>query len=286
MPYDAAARSRASRKGSKNRVSWGKLTDEDIALTWETMDLPLQKAAKTLGLSYQGASRRRMVVRRGTFVGGGWTKEETDYMIWAYQSVSMTRIAHHLGKKRHQVKGKLSQLVKAGILSRTGLRNFDPNRVGTRILLAKTCIDCGLLLGGSNFAPQPRDAGWSLRCHSCRAKEKVPRSRRYIPSRAERRRQLQALTVPHAKRYGGVWTSKEMQVLADGSQTNFAKAMKLGRTYYAVNTAVGRYGFSSKPEPLPEQEGEWRVLFESVKQETVGSKGSKTKVGSKKKGPL
>lgn len=138
--------------------------------------------------------------------------------------------------------------------------------VGPRTVLAKTCTGCGLFLNGEWFYPVRRGGlvylnGKCKRCiyagmHATRAER---RSRKGEHEDRERQR----ISLRSATRTTYEYTDREMQVLAREDLTTLEKALELGRTYFAVRTALRKFGLSHRQHrndyPTDHQ---WRIVFD------------------------
>lgn len=128
---------------------------------------------------------------------------------------------------------------------------FDPHLVGSRPLVAKTCVGCGLLLPADWFGRySKRRTVWKSHCLRCRSKNRVHKNASLDPKvRDAARRSVavqQKLTQATASRAGFPWLDSDHEVLMDQSLTHFEKALKLHRTYLATKSAIHKNGYSSK----------------------------------------
>lgn len=123
--------------------------------------------------------------------------------------------------------------------------------VGTRRLLAKTCIGCGLLLDDSWFYRNYVTNRWEQHCIRCRPSplyDGVDRHRREDGAVL-----AQARTRDQATRSGEEYTSADMEVLSRPDLSLEEMAVLLGRTYNGVVDARSRFGFAdraSRGEPV------------------------------------
>jgi hypothetical protein len=152
----------------------------------------------------------------------------------------------------------------------------DPNAVGERTLLARTCPDCGLLLDASWFGRTQwttprrgymRTPVWRAKCTKCRQRQAGPRTNqsRSAEDRDAYREHMQALTRARATRDGFPYTESDYVILANPNLTNLAKAYTLRRTYVAIVTAVRRGGWVSRVEGRRDvAEGQWLIDFPEV----------------------
>lgn len=122
--------------------------------------------------------------------------------------------------------------------------------IGTRFLLAKTCVKCGELR--SDFH-RDRRGYWRSYCKSCvyadnktRAKERgydVGRNRRGNPRRDTNiyQRQYQETTLPGATKRYEPYTSAEWDIILRDDLTIPEKAKILHRTYKGIDNALQRH---------------------------------------------
>ncbi len=145
------------------------------------------------------------------------------------------------------------------------ISNREANEVGTRLLLAKTCVKCDLLLGGDCFSLRP--AGYHSYCRHCACKESraITKSQEAIGNDYATR--IQAASKSWAIYKYGNWSEDELEVLRDKSLTVLEKSYKLRRTYYAVQGTIQRRGWTSSPNRLPPQkDGVWIIQFPDGKE--------------------
>lgn len=121
---------------------------------------------------------------------------------------------------------------------------LSPRSIGSRTLIAKTCVKCGLLLEGKYFRPlgHRRDS-W---CRFCRSSMESVRNvgRQYVQDK-KWMRSVQEATSERATRSGQPYIEADFKVLADPSLTQVDKALALGRTYSAVSQMCTKGGYPS-----------------------------------------
>jgi len=142
-----------------------------------------------------------------------WTTEEDAALLDPGKTVR--ELAAELGRSE------------AAIKSRRHHKRIRVHRIGpTRLdwLLAKTCPQCGRLLGTGHFHRGPRS--WSTRCRDCTR-----------PAVQENQRGRQAETEPTATHHRDRWTGAEIDLLMRDDLSNQQVATMLGRTLYAVMAA-------------------------------------------------
>lgn len=133
---------------------------------------------------------------------------------------------------------------------------LDPQSVGKRTLLAKTCTRCGLLLPADWFGRRS-DRGWRPHCVRCSIPDKekqYDKSKQWQRSNSEKAsaaskahyKVMQKITRDRASRHGYPWNESDVPVLKDSSLSAFEKALKLKRSYSSVRNQCVKEGYSSK----------------------------------------
>ena len=140
--------------------------------------------------------------------------------------------------------------VRRNKLAPTG-RKFRGSMVqpGLRTLIAKTCSACGQVRPGDWFYK----TGARYRMAECKlCLSERGRVWRDEGGRASRVQTLakQKRSQDEATRNRYEYVEQDMIVLADGELTAFEKSVILNRSYMAVLSAVNKYGFSSKRQPM------------------------------------
>lgn len=184
-----------------------------------------------------------------------WSAAEDEFIVETPQ-LTTAQVAVRLGRTRSAVACR-----RALVARRTGVRfrvNNDPFKVGDRPLLARTCLDCGVLLEARLFG---RDGeSWRSTCTPCRVERHPPRRERFDKDDGSAERanaKLQAATLP-APRHRFPWLEDDHAVLADPDLTTLQKALRLGRTYMATASAVYKNGYRSATGSMKEQ-GVWVI---------------------------
>lgn len=125
-------------------------------------------------------------------------------------------------------------------------------KVGKRTVLAKTCLNCGVLSSGSNLV---RDRRGYIRpnCRLCinadnrgRTDAKGYNRVAYRGPRGglnttEYQRAIQAESLPGATNHYQQYTGADWDIILSKDLTNRDKAKKLGRTYKAIINARDRH---------------------------------------------
>lgn len=224
-------------------------TDEELGVIADTLDRPATEVASRLGRSGQSIYHARRRLRDGRpKTKHQWSDEEDQYIQDKQGRVSAAEIAEGLpGRTEFSVRHRIRAL---------GLRQGyaqarSPFFIAHRPLLAKSCTKCGLILPADWFkfaANEKRWSSWCRRCHgAARTTHKqteggAARNRKH--ARAYQAK-AQAITLATATRKNYEYTEADHTVLSDESMTNLGKALKLGRTYNAVCSAVSLKGYSS-----------------------------------------
>lgn len=214
--------------------------------------LTLPQVTDLLDRSYHAVKTRRTTLNNGGTTNPFWTVEE-DVFIRNTLHLSNAAVARELGRTRRAVAHRRMTL---GLRSANGCgpNTVDsPHAIGQRALLARTCWKCGLLLDGSWFYPvRNRKTGnstWSARCVRCLGQPTPGQTRRQPRPRphgeARYRQAMAAITQPRATRTGEPYGERDHQVLADPNLSKLEKALKLGRTFAAVDRALATFHYRS-----------------------------------------
>lgn len=231
-------------KGMKKRL-WA---DEEIGYIQDSLDEPVATVAERLGRSVFAVSSMRGQVRRG-YAGSTmlpWAAWEDEIVISspalkAYELAALLpgRTVGAITQRRHHLRAPHSFIP-----------GMNPNQPAGRLILAKTCLGCGLLLPAQWFW----SFGWqnsSPQCRSCligKRKEETPAQKtiRRDNKRAYRDA-AQAITLPLAENHRQDWTLADCAVLEDKSLSDLDKALKLKRTYLAVVNQMTTRGLKPRP---------------------------------------
>lgn len=172
-----------------------------------------------------------------------WTAEENDIILRFGAACTTPQLANKLPGRTvraiHHQRRKLGVKFPAG-----GGSALSPRSIGHRVLIAKTCTKCGLLLEGKYFRPvgRRRDS-W---CRFCRSSLESARNagRDYVQDK-KWMRAVQDATSERATRAGQPYMEEDFKVLADPTLTQVDKALALGRTYSAVSQMCSKGGYKS-----------------------------------------
>jgi DNA-binding CsgD family transcriptional regulator len=230
-------------------------TDEELGVIEGNPHLTAREIASLLGRTRSSVLKKRSELRHGISRENGlWSESELDFIALS-DDLTAGQIAKHLGRTVASVNHARKRLREIGQLASLldgGAHRVNPRSVGTRILVAKTCSRCGLLLDASWFgfrAGSDRRGQRLSACRKCLASETKEYTRRTkAPTKFQQK--LQAVTLEKATNLGKEWTSSELELIADPNRTNFEKAIILGRSYYGVATRCAKLGLRSRKEEL------------------------------------
>lgn len=250
-------------------------TGEEIDFLMRNPNLPTREASEVLGRGMRVIQAKRRHIKCGDVTPVNlWTPSEDDFVL-THPEMTARVVSEHLGRAETAVVARRRILA-----TRHGVsfhhRNKNPNHPGDRRLLAKTCHDCGLLLSVDWFALKyggrgRHGKGWRSSCTRCRS---VGRPRGREPwegadstGHGER---LQTASLPHANNHRSPWTEADHVVLSDPDQSVIAKAVELGRTYYATQSMCSENGYRSllgKGDPV---KGQWVIHNPNLEQTLRG----------------
>lgn len=239
-------------------------TDEEYGYVQDTMKEPAAEVAAALGRSRDSVYNVRSKLRAG-FVPTviPWSEDEDQYLRdtrW----LTAEKVAEHLNRTYGSVAKRRNVLFgKEGI--EAAPVNKSPTSNGKRLLIAKTCPKCGLLLDAFWFL-KTKSGGhagmWTTYCRKCSGSGKrddqgKARDRKHQSARLA---VLQRLSLRHAERKGEEWTEADQRVLADPDLTVFEKSALTRRTYFATANAIERYGHKfSKPDIGDPKDSQWAI---------------------------
>lgn len=181
-----------------------------------------------------------------------WSKAEDEFLI-ANCSMTAAVAGAHLGRTEGAVVMRRVGLRGAGATTTRFGRNLSPTNIGSRPLLAKTCLGCGLLLQAQWFAK--RAASRTNKCVRCRA-TKVQRQR---PSAKAAQDRYQALTIPGASHSGEPWSGPDLAILQNPDMTLMQKALMTRRTYSAVTSKCHSHGYRSHVGLGDPERDQWKI---------------------------
>lgn len=241
-------------------------TDIEVEHLRSLDGVAVAEAAKILGRSTQSVYHMRAKLARGdVMLIDAWSDDE-DQFLCSTPHFTAAQQARHLNRAKTAVDKRREFLTKKHGVKFSG--DADPMSVGSRRLLARTCLGCGLLLEAQWFGARKRGGGsqarsWNSRCTRCRDRHAPPIEQRDYSSSPDQKRRfhsrVQRLTRERATNHRQPWLAADHEVLRDSSLTVFEKAIKLGRTYSSAATACAENGYTSrvgKGDPL---RGVWHI---------------------------
>lgn len=256
---------RATKAGAIERNRFW--TDYEIGELEGLSHLSARDAGRELERSAQSVQHMRNKLRDGWSADRiAWTEEEDDFL---RRSTHFTakEVAEHLGRTASSVNYRRGTLSRAEGIDFTKGDHKSPFVVGSRRLLAKSCVGCGLLLDASWFA-KSKGRTWRSRCTRCvttNAETGEKYNRRSGAqldggkSARESAAKLQRITRMRATRHGYPWIESDHVVLRDSTLSVFEKAIKLGRTWSATHMAVRQNGYTSRVGKGDPMHGVWRI---------------------------
>lgn len=262
------------RSGSRN---W---TESELAVLGDR-SISHAEVARITGRTYESVINKRRSVDAGRVNKEyAWSQDELDLLVDAWDMGMDDLCKLFADKSRGSIKFQRQQLRNREGMPSQSRHLTNPHWVGSRRLLAKTCLGCGLLMDARWYrhtvnpdtAAAQDCAGarrWDSTCIACkRGKRTDERAQYYRASKEthaaqakERVQRYQSLTTP-APRNGLEWTSSELEILADPMKTTLTKAIELGRTYLATKAKVAGCGYQSLNGQLgDQQDGVWNIEF-------------------------
>ena len=250
------------------RRAW---SDYEIGALEGLSHLTARQAGQALGRSMQSVQHMRNKLRDGWFPGARerWTDDEVE-LVRRTPHLTAEQVAAQLGTRSasavNGARGKLHAT--EGIAFGEQGSHKSPHEVGSRRLLAKTCIGCGLLLDASWFSKSNGGRKWLHRCTRCiqvsaTTGEKYQQSNGYRKDGGSSARataaRLQKITRERASRHGYPWLEADHVILRDSTLTAFEKAIRLGRTWSATHLAVSQNGYTSRVGKGDPMHGVWRI---------------------------
>jgi hypothetical protein len=244
-------------------------TDEELGFIqspprgWKNADI-----AEYLGRSTATVKQYRIKLRNGWAPQSHlWTDEFLEG-IASSASQSRADAAANLGCSLHTVKRARAHLVRLGVLTDLQGRSRRPSSVADRTLLAKTCVDCGLLWGGAHF-PRTKGHGYGPSCYRCKNAEYRKPGSRTAKQQAAYAAAMEAATEalatpakPYRSSHRQSWTETDVAMLGRADLTTPEIAARLGRSWKAVVSAVHTFGVTRPRERATQlPSGEWRIEF-------------------------
>lgn len=237
-------------------------TDDEIGFLIDNEGRDASEIADYLGRSRDSIYGMRVQLKKGHVSSKHpWTEDEDEFIVSnpglkARQVASaIHRSPGAVAKRRQYLTGKYGVSFDMG--------NKNPTQPGDRRLLAKTCGGCGLLLEASWFGliHNGHGKGWRNLCTKCRPRRSNQEPWRGVDTKKNRER-LQAATLPTAVNHGNPWTESDHVILSDPDMSVLGKALRLGRTYYAVSSACADNGYRSVIGRGDPTKGQWIIAFQ------------------------
>lgn len=249
-------------------------TDDEIGFLQDHPDWSAARLAAELGRSSNAIYNARGKLKAGKLGGNErvpWSTDEDSALIEAGPWITSKQLAAVLpGRTDVAVSDRRRKL---GLEVLASGANLLPYSTAGRPLVAKTCTKCGFLLAGSWFrlTNGRGKREWASACRKCNA-ERCEKNREKNPEYRERAKantrkankawteRAQQVTRQHATKNGEPYTELDHKVLADPDLTNLQKALRLGRTYSAVNTMCHNAGHTSRRDGLGDPEHDVWVI--------------------------
>lgn len=247
--------------------SWRFWSEEEMAVISANLHLKAPAVAKLLeGRSSESVYKKMCEIRSGkTARQPGWTPSEDDVIV-ENSTMTSTRLTGLLPGRSSSAIDRRRRALLGAVLGKGALHRLNPNTIGKRQLLAKTCPKCGHLLASKWFYLNRKTSQWATYCKKCaqsstislraedsakgdlRRKVNVSRSAVYVEM-------AQRITLPQATRKGQEYTEADHKILSDPSITALEKALALKRSYTGVTSALQINGYKSNRgigDPLQE----------------------------------
>ncbi len=240
-------------------------TDEEMGLVLTPpLGWRMSRVADELGRSLQSVRRMRSRLLSGWAPTGRASRIDDARLEFIRENPGMTavNVAEQLGTTAASVE-HYRMLLRRAEGQDFGRGPYDKNphmvRAG-QLILAKTCVECGVLRGGAEFHRRSVRKVTSV-CRFCTAtahdSEKAAAT--HAALEAVVRDLAGSYGVPYRSRGGESYTQDDMVILRDPELPISEKAARLGRTYTGTVQALALYGFSvSRPE-RPEPGGIWVI---------------------------
>ncbi|UFS59481.1 hypothetical protein [Subtercola endophyticus] len=240
--------------------------DDEYGFMEEHPTWTAQQIAEELGRSLSSVNSKRAQLRKGWVPvvekGDTWSSWE-DEQILADPTATAGEIGARIDRSAKAVARRRFRLRHDSgihVVFSAGL-NRDPNSLGSRPLIAKTCRKCGLLLQAGWFRLNTKSGSWTAVCGRCRDRthDRQNNSDRSKTMRRKSVEKFQSLTLPGATNAGQPWSESEMLVLADPDLTVLQKALKCHRSYKATLVACSRFDFRSKVGLGDPERDQWHI---------------------------
>lgn len=245
-------------------------TDSDIGELQSLSALSARQAGEVMRRSAQSIQHMRNKLRSGWAPHKmPWTDDDLDF-IRSTRNLTAQQVSEHLGRSKTTVEAMRKLIAGTDGISFGAGERKGPFYVGSRRLVAKTCLGCGLLLDAAWFAyagTKPRRPNakrtWRPRCIRC--SQRYGDGEKYKTKNANPNRwkkyyeKQQHLSRQRASRHGFPWLESDHVVLRDSTLTNFEKAILLGRTVASTRDQVAKNGYTSRVGRGDPARGIWHI---------------------------
>lgn len=250
------------------RRPWRAWTDDEYALLAEYESAPTAELARMLDRTPNTVRGKRRELRLGIvrWADGIWSDDE-DAIVRETPHLTAVQLAALLGRGVKSVEHRRSYLGIGAYI------NKDPNRVGARALIARTCPGCGLFLNARWFLLEGtkrkrQGENWSVYCRKCKH-TRTPRIARQASDQARARIRAnyharQKVSSDVATRHRSEYAEQDHAVLSNPDYTNLEKAVRIQRTYAAVVGAVKKFDYRSRRGLGSIDRDQWLIYFEQV----------------------
>lgn len=165
--------------------------------------------------------------------GTRWTPDE-EAVLLAYPDMDAKKMAEILKRPWMSITARRAEMRKKGTLRRKQV----VTAIGSRILIAKTCNQCGLFLPGAWF--RKSNGQWSGICKDCVNEYQKEWSKNRVHRADHSRKLLNELTTKLAIHHREFYSPGEDATIIDTSKSSLQKALELGRTLYSVENREAR----------------------------------------------
>lgn len=124
--------------------------------------------------------------------------------------------------------------------------------IGNRLLIARTCITCGIFMDSKHFK-RNENGYWTSTCFSCVVKkEKKLHPKRYRATITRIQKATQKKSLRSATNMNKYWSKDDLDQLVKAIDNNVPYkeiAHRMNRSFYGINSTVARYGLGKKMLP-------------------------------------
>jgi hypothetical protein len=169
-----------------------------------------------------------------------WTEDMDCGLLELISTCTVIQAAKYLGVSTQSAAHRIQRLRRSGVTIGSLKRPMSPFVTpGDAILLARTCIKCGVFRDAGQYRDQRGQAGQVSTCRTCESRDSSRRNRQYVKARAKT---LQDISLPKAENKQQEWTASNDEALSDKTRSNFELAIELKRTYYSVGARRSKIG--------------------------------------------